>query len=93
MISQHHHWGVHEHGIHRCLFDGVVTDRDFYDFASIEELLENFIGLEYVNQFLNQGGGFVLIDRADIASQTHHLTLNAYHMEPRWLTWITLAQQ
>lgn len=62
----------------------------FYDFASIEEILTMIVPLEAVNKFLAIDGGFMLLDKADLSTQSHSITLWAYHWEPKWLTWISL---
>lgn len=92
-ISQHHHWGIHEHGIHITLIDEIIEDIYFYDFASIEDLFEHMVGIDVINKLLDVGGGFVLVDTPRLASQTHQLTLKAYHTDPKWLTWVALARQ
>lgn len=92
-FTQHHHWGVIEHGIRREMWHQRVADEYLWDFTSPEDVLAATFGLDAVNQFLARGGGFELVDRPDPLPRFHDITLWAYHPDPRQLFWISLQMR
>ena len=88
--TQHHHWGVIEHGLKQQIWQETITDEYFWEFMTHEELLEHKLGLETTHNFIVSGGGFELIDEAHFNSHSRTLTLWAYHANPKMLTWISL---
>lgn len=88
--TQHHHWGIIDHGIRQQLWQQLVTDEYLWEFMQPEEVLENMFGIEVVNDFLNNGGGFLLTDEPQPVPRFHLLTVWAYHLDSRQLTWISL---
>ena len=90
-FTQHHHWGVIEHDIKICLHTNRFTDESFWDFFTEEEILTSIVPIDKVNQFLAEGGGFILTDTPDPLPRFHNIELWALHPDPKWLTWISLV--
>jgi hypothetical protein len=91
-FTQHHHWGVIEHGIRACVFEQQIANEYLWEFLQPEEVLENMFGITTINLFLFKGGGFELVDQPDPYTQFHQITVWAYHPDPRMLTWISLQK-
>jgi hypothetical protein len=89
-VTQHHHWGVIEHGIKQLVYSAEVADEFLWEFVRPEEVLENMFGLDVVNDWLAKGGGFELVDTAYPLPRFHKVTVWAYHADPRQLTLISL---
>jgi hypothetical protein len=92
-FTQHHHWGVIEHGIRACVYQARIADEYLWEFLQPEEVLENMFGLTTMNEFLHRGGGFELTDRPDPVPRFHDIHVWAYHPDPRMLTWISLQKK
>jgi hypothetical protein len=93
MLTQHHHWGIIEHGIRQQIFHTEFSDEYLYEFMSVEELLLRVIDENTVNKFLENKGGFLLTDEPNPLPKFHKITVWAYHADPKWLTWIALNTQ
>lgn len=91
-FTQHHHWGVIEHGLRTEVFREDISDEYLWEFLQPEELIENLFGLERVNAWLVSGGGFLLTDEPNPLPRFHKITVWAYHTDPRQLTWIQLQR-
>jgi hypothetical protein len=92
-FTQHHHWGIIEHGIRVEIWNQYVADEFLWEFTSPEDVLAQTFGLTAVNDFLARGGGFELVDRPKPLPRFHDVTLWAYHADPRMLTWISLQKR
>jgi len=91
-FTQHHHWGVIEHGIRICVLEQRVADEYLWEFLQPIEVLENMFGISAINLFLLRGGGFELTDKPDPLPRFHDITVWAYHPDPKMLTWISLQK-
>jgi hypothetical protein len=91
-FTQHHHWGVIEHGVRTQVFQDNISDEYLWEFLQPEELLENLFGIATVNQWLSKGGGFELVDEPNPLPRFHKITVWAYHPDPRQLTLIQLQR-
>ena len=91
-FTQHHHWGVIEHGIRACVYHTRIADEYLWEFLHPEEVLENMFGMTVINDFIHKGGGFELVDSPDPIPRFHDITVWAYHCDPRMLTWISLQK-
>lgn len=89
-FTQHHHWGIIDHGIRCQLWQQQIADEYLWEFTQPEEVLERMFGLAVINKFLAQGGGFLLTDEPQPVPRFHQITVWAYHPDPRQLTWISL---
>jgi len=89
-FTQHHHWGVIEHGVRQLIHTNQFTDEVFWDFLSVEDILSGVLDLDTVNKFLQQGGGFELIDKPNPLPRFHSIELWAYHPDPRQLLLVSL---
>ncbi len=92
-FTQHHHWGIIEHGIHAVIWNQQLADAFLWEFMDPHELLEDVLGLDNTKNFLARGGGFEIIDIPDPTSHFHDITIRAYHSDPRMLTWISLQKK
>lgn len=90
-FTQHHHWGVIEHGVRQLIHTNKFTDQVFWDFMSVEDILTGVLDLEFINDFIAKGGGFELIDKPNPLPQFHYIELWAYHPNPKQLTLASLA--
>lgn len=89
-FTQHHHWGAIEHGISAVVYSAEISDEYLWEFLQPEEFLENLFGMDTVNDFIAQGGGFEITDEPNPLPRFHKITVRAFHPDPRQLTWISL---
>ena len=92
-FTQHHHWGIVEHGIGMELWTAYLSEEYFWEFTTPEEILHNTFGQEDITDFLARGGGFLLTDKPDPLPRFHYIELWAYHTDPKMLTWISLKKR
>lgn len=89
-FTQHHHWGITDHGICRQLWQQIIADEFLWEFLEPDDILQNMFGPEVITDFLSKGGGFLLTDEPRPVPRFHLLTVWAYHWDPRQLTLISL---
>jgi hypothetical protein len=89
-FTQHHHWGIIEHGLYVEIWNQQIADEFLWEFMEPYEVIENTFGSSVVKDFLASGGGFEVIDIPDPVPRFHDITLRAYHTDPKRLTWICL---
>ena len=92
-FTQHHHWGVIEHGCRQCVFEDTISDEYLWEFLTPTEFLENLFELEVIHNFIAQGGGFLITDVPKPLPRFHEITVWAYHPDARHLTWISLQKK
>jgi len=92
-FTQHHHWGVIEHGLRSLVYEQMVADEYLWEFLHPEEVLENMFGMTVINKFIANGGGFELIDDPKPLPRFHNIQVWVYHPDPRQRTWITLQMR
>lgn len=92
-FTQHHHWGVIEHGLAIEIWQAYLSEEYFWEFTTPEEILHNTFSQEDITDFLARGGGFLLTDKPDPLPRFHYITLWAYHTDPKYLTWISLKKK
>ena len=92
-FTQHHHWGIIEHGVRLRIHTNQVSDDTFWDFMSVEDILTAVLPQHFINDFLARGGGFLLTDTPNPLPRFHLIELWAYHPDPRQLTLASVAVQ
>lgn len=92
-FTQHHHWGITEHGIGVEIYNAYVSEYLYWEFTTPEEMLVDTFGLDVVNDFLSNQGGFLLTDTPNMNTQYHYIEIWAFHSDPKMLTWISLNKR
>jgi len=91
-FTQHYRWGNCD-AEHKVLMDhGEFSDEYFWEHTTPEDVITHVIGLNLVNQVLEQGGGWLITDRANPLPRFHIIEIWCYHPDARKLNWFSLQK-
>ena len=87
---QIHKWG--NTNTNRAILLSVqnIPDEYLWEFINHQDYVENVLGKSTFDSWLSMGGGIVLSDEPDPLPRFHKVSVEAFHTEERWLTWLAL---